>query len=398
MTLGSFTMGTDAFLISGVLPSVGEHLGVSVGTAGLLITVFAAVYAVAGPFLAVATGTIDRRRVLTGALFGFVVANVLAAAAPNYAIMMISRVLAALAAALFMPAASASAATIVAPEERGRALTAILGGLTIASALGVPLGTLIAGFSNWRAAFVFVAVLSLAALLGLVRALPAVPSSGVASLSQRAKAAVLPRVPTILLGSLLTFAGMFALYAYLAWLANEIGGISGSAVTWVYLAYGLCGVISNFAAGWLIDHYPPQRIALISSTILIVVMGLFVVLAAYGSSGASTIVWLLALLVVWSLVGWTVNPSQQKRLVDAGGPHAQTVLSLSGSAVYAGQAIGSLVGGLVLSHGAVPLTLTALGLQVLTVLVMFVSAINRKPPAKIPQAPIVAEKTGPTAN
>lgn len=373
MTLGSFTLGTDAFLVSGVLPEVGDDLGVSVGTAGLLITVFAAVYAAAGPLLAVGTGSLDRRRVLMYSLVGFVLANLLAAVAPNYPVMMVARVLAALSAAMYMPSASSSAATIVAPAERGRALTAILGGLTLASALGVPLGTVIANFVNWRAAFVFVAALSLVALIGLARALPAVPSAGVASLAARARAAVLPGVPSILLGSLMTYAAMFGLYAYLAWFVDRTAGIDGGALTWVYLVYGVCGVVSNFAAGWLIDHFPPQRIAVLSTTLLVPVMGLLAVLAHYGGDNTTTVVCLFALTVLWSLIGWTVNPAQQKRLVNAGGEHTQVVLSLSGSAVYAGQALGSLAGGLVLGRGAFALGLTGLGLQVLTLAVMGLS-------------------------
>ncbi len=374
MTLGSFALGTDAFVISGVLSSVGDDLGVSVGTAGLLITVFAAVYALAAPLIAVGTGNRDRRGVLLVALSGFVVANVLAAVAPNYAIMMVARVVAALATALFMPAASATAAAIVRPEERGRALTAVLGGITVASALGVPAGTVIAALANWRATFLFVALLSLVALLGLARALPPVPPTAEAPLGDRVRAAVLPGVPTILLASMLTFCGMFALYAYLEWLAEKVGGLHGGAVASVFFAYGVCGVFSNLVTGVLIDRHPPERVALLSSGALVVVMGLLAVMALVGSPGATTVTVLFALVVLWSLIGWTMNPALQKCLISAAGEQAQVALSLSGSAVYAGQAIGSLAGGLVLVHGAGALTLTAVGFQVLTVVAMAVVA------------------------
>ncbi|SEM10718.1 MFS transporter [Streptacidiphilus jiangxiensis] len=378
MALGSFTLGTDAFVISGVLPSVGKDLGVGVATAGLLITVFAAVYALAAPVLAVGTGSLDRRRVLVGSLGGFVAANLMAALAPDYTVMMIARVLAAFSAALYMPAASASAAAIVEPAERGRALTAVLGGLTLASALGVPIGTTIGSLADWRATFVFVAALSLVALAGIARALPAVPSAGVASLRDRAKAAALPGIPGILLGSVLTFCAMFVLYAYLAWFAQHTAGIQGGAVTWVYLVYGVCGVVSNQAAGWLIDRYPPQRVAMAATALLVPVLGLAVVLARTGGTGLVPAALLYLVVVLWSLIGWTVNPAQQKRLINAGGQHAPVVLSLSGSAVYSGQALGSLVGGLMLVHGATPLAVAALALQVLTLAVMALSVRSRR--------------------
>ncbi|MBT2385300.1 MFS transporter [Streptomyces sp. ISL-11] len=379
MTLGSFALGTDAFVISGVLSSVGEDLSVSVGTAGLLITVFAAVYALTAPFIAVGTANWDRRRVLLAALAGFVVANVLAAAAPNYAIMMVARVVAALATALFMPAASATAAAIVPPEERGRALTAVLGGITIASALGVPVGTVIAAFSDWRATFLFVALLSLVALLGLARVLPSVPPTAEAPIAERARAAVLPGVPAVLLVSMLTFCGMFALYAYLEWIAQHVAGLHGGAVAFVFFAYGACGVVSNLVTGVLIDRFPPERVALLSSVALLAVMGLLALLAFAGTHRAPTVVALFALVVLWSLIGWTMNPALQKCLINAGGEQAQVVLSLSGSAVYAGQAIGSLAGGLTLSYGPGTLALTAVGFQVLTVMAVVVATRRSAP-------------------
>ncbi|WP_329142242.1 MULTISPECIES: MFS transporter [unclassified Streptomyces] len=389
MALGSFALGTDAFVISGVLPSLGQDLGVSVGTAGLLITVFAAVYAVAAPFVAVGASRLDRRTILLVALSGFVIANVVAALAPNYSVLMAARVIAALATALFMPAASASAAAIVAPEERGRALTAVLGGITLASALGVPAGTIIASVANWRATFLFVALLSMVALLGLARALPSVPSAGDASIADRARATVIHGVPAILLVSMLTFCGMFALYAYLAWFSRAVGDLNDGAIAGVYLTYGVCGILSNLMTGLLIDRFPPERIALLSSGLLVIIMGLLTLLAFVGSKNAATVVTLFALIVLWSLIGWTLNPALQKCLINAGGQQAQVVLSLSGSAVYAGQAVGSLAGGLALVHGAVSLMLTALGFQVLTVVIVTIWTTRRQ--SGITALPVIEE-------
>ncbi|MGW1500962.1 MFS transporter [Streptomyces mirabilis] len=378
MTLGAFALGTDAFVISGVLPSVGQSLGVSLETAGLLITVFAGVYALCAPFLAVATGSLDRDRVLKIALGGFVAANVLAAVAPDYTVLMVARVLAALSAALFMPAASASAAAVAVPEERGRALTTVLGGLTLASALGVPIGTVVGHAANWRATFVLVAVLSLIALVGLSRALPPTPTTHIPSLRDRARAATLPGIPTILLGSMLTYCSMFTLYAYIPWFAEHTAGIGEGGVTWVYLLYGLCGVLSNMAAGWLIDTYPPRRVAILASVLMAVVLGLLALFAWAGPSGTVVSgVLLYVLIALWGLIGWVINPAQQKRLITTAGPRGPVALSLNGSAVYAGQAVGGLAGGIALSHGATWLMGVAVALQLLAILVICLSARTR---------------------
>ncbi|WP_051844032.1 MFS transporter [Streptomyces sp. NRRL S-813] len=234
------------------------------GTAGALVTVFSAVYALSAPVPAVATCSRDRRAVLLSALVVFVLADLPAAAAPNYATMIVARVPAALAAALYTPAATAAAATLAVPEERGRAPAAVLGGLTLANALGVPIGTLIAGATQWRATFVFVTVLGVLAFLGLARTLGRVPAAGTASLRDRLTAARIRTVPTTLAATALSICGVFVIYTYLAWFADRTSGIHGSAVTTVYLILGVGAVVSNMVAGRLIDRMPPLRIAAFS--------------------------------------------------------------------------------------------------------------------------------------
>jgi len=160
LALGAFALGTDAFVISGVLPRIANDLGVTLPQAGLLITVFSGVDAFAAPVMAVGTGTASRRRLLMASLACFTAANALAAVAPSFAMMIVARDAAALVAGLYMPAASATAATVAPMSERGRALAAVLSGLTVATALGVPLGTLIGQALDWRYTFLFVAALS----------------------------------------------------------------------------------------------------------------------------------------------------------------------------------------------------------------------------------------------
>jgi MFS transporter, DHA1 family, inner membrane transport protein len=122
LAIGTFAVGTDAFVIGGVLPAVARSLGVSTSSAGLLVTAFAIAYAIGGPVLAVGTPRLPRRALMVSALALFVAANILAAIAPGYAMMLIARVFAALGAAAFVPAASAVASALAPTEYRGRAL------------------------------------------------------------------------------------------------------------------------------------------------------------------------------------------------------------------------------------------------------------------------------------
>ncbi|WP_405877974.1 MFS transporter [Streptomyces sp. NBC_01136] len=377
LSLGTFALGTDAFVVSGVLPQVGHDLSVGMGSAGLLVTVFSAAYAVSAPVLAVATGTLCRRRILLIALAVFVLANLLAALAPGYGIMIVARVLAALAAALYTPAATASAAAIAAPEERGRALTAVLGGLTLANALGVPLGTLIAHGFAWRTTFVFVALLGALALFGLSRSLGPLPAGGTASLRERVSAFRIRTVPTTLTATALAVCGVFAIYTYLAWFADRTAGIDGGAVTVVYLTFGVAAVISNLLAGTLIDRVPPLRVAAVAMAGLTVAFGGLALTGLFGRHNTATAVAVCLIVAGWSLVGWMFNPAQQQRLLTAAGAQGQVVLSLNASALYAGQAAGGALGGLLLAHGTTALPLG--GVACVLAAMVFLALSARRP-------------------
>ncbi|MEV6981606.1 MFS transporter [Sphaerisporangium sp. NPDC051017] len=387
LSLGTFALGTDAFVISGVLNEVGRDLGVSLGVAGLLITVFSGVYAVSAPILAVVTGNMCRRQLLLLSLGVFIAANVLAAAAPNFTVMVIARVVAAIGGAMYTPVAVSVAATLAAPSERGRALAAVAAGITVANALGVPLGTLIGHAVQWRVTFVFVAILGVVAFVGLSRALGTMPSPGVASLRQRIAVATLPGVPTTLLGTSLAICGIFTLYTYLTWFADQSAGVGGGAITAIYLVFGLLAVVSNLTAGVLIDRTSPTRVALLSIVGLAIVYSGLSVFAGIGVSGTAAAVTLGGLVAVWSMIGWLFNPSQQQRLLTAAGPQGTIALSLNASALSTGQAVAGVIGGLMLSRGPGQLALAAAACEVLAVLALAASAMAARRTSAVPVRP-----------
>lgn len=370
LSMGTFALGTDAFVISGVLPRIAQGLGVGLGAAGQLITIFSAVYALAAPVLAVLTGNWDRRRVLLLAMSVFVIANALAAAAPDYAVMVLARVLAALAAAMFTPVASAAAASVAEPAERGRALAVVIGGLTVANALGVPLGTLIGQIAGWRATLLFVAAVGVIALIGIAATLGPMPSPGVASLTERVAVARIPGVLATLAATALAMCGVFVLYGYLAWFAGVSAGITGSTLTVLYLVAGITAVISNVAAGWLIDHLPPTRVTVVGMSGLgVCTLGISVL----GFVGTDLVVLSVA-LGLWSVIGWLFNPAQQQRLLSTSGSNGPIALSLNSSAIYAGQAVAGGVGALALVHGPGVLALVAATAVALALLALLLSA------------------------
>lgn len=379
MALGAFALGTDAYVISGVLPKVSSDLGVSLAGAGLLITVFAGVYAVFAPPIAVFTGNMPRKRAMQVALSVFIVANVLAAVAPDYWTVVAARALAALGAGMYTPAAAAAAASIVKPEERGRALATVIGGLTIATALGVPIGTFIGLASSWRGTFVFVAAMGLVALAGLTHSLGEIPSPGVVSLRERVASITIKGVPGTLLAIVVGICGFFTIYTYMAWFAGKVGGLTGTAITLIYVLYGVSAVIANFAAGALIDRVSPTRVAAFSLGSLVVTQGLFAVAARAGNGSAAMAYVLGFLVVLWVLTGWLFYPALQKHVAVAAGPRATVALSLVASAVYAGQALAGVLGGALLRYGPASVALAATGCALVALVIVTTSTRTAKP-------------------
>jgi predicted MFS family arabinose efflux permease len=168
LALGTFAIGTEGFMIAPLLPTVAADLGVSVSTAGHLVTAFAFTFALSSPILTVLTESVDRRRLLISSMIAFALANVMACVSEGYWGVMSARLLLALAAGLYVPNANALAGALVSPDKRGRALAIVNGGITMAIAFGLPLAALIGHRFGWRMTFVAVAIFSFAATMGLL--------------------------------------------------------------------------------------------------------------------------------------------------------------------------------------------------------------------------------------
>ncbi|GAA2378737.1 hypothetical protein GCM10010404_38760 [Nonomuraea africana] len=166
--IGAFAIGTDMFVVAGILTGIARDLGVTVGAAGLTVTVFALAYAIGAVLLSALLGSWPLRRVLIGSAVLFGMTSVLSAVAPTLPALLAARVLGALAASVYVPAAGAAAVAAVPVSHRGRALSVILGGAATAMVLGAPLGVLLASMLSWRAAFGLVAVLAVATVIGLL--------------------------------------------------------------------------------------------------------------------------------------------------------------------------------------------------------------------------------------
>jgi predicted MFS family arabinose efflux permease len=354
LALGTFAIGTGSFVFAGLLGAVAEDLAVSVGAAGQLITVYAVVYAVGSPVLVTLTGGVARRTLLVWSLVVFAAANVAALVLPTFGPLMASRVIAACGAAVFTPTAAAVAADIAPPERRGEALAVVTGGLTVAFAFGIPLGTLIGDRFGWRSAFVLVGFLGAVAVAGILALLPSVESPPRMTLGERVAAA---RQPAVLSALALTAIGLgsgFVVFTYIGPLLGELAGFGAGGVSAMLLLFGLAAIAGNALGGYGADRWPYTPS--VGTIFLVLALSFlsflsFSLLAPLGGSPLA-VFGAAAALVAWSIAGWALTPFQQYRLLELAPRNGNTVLSLNASAIYLGQGAGAAVGALVLLYGS----------------------------------------------
>jgi len=354
LAAGTFAVGTESFMIAGLLPGMAQDLGVSVGVAGQLVTVFALAYAFSSPVLATLFGNINRRKLLIAAMAVFAAANLLAFTATGYWSLMTARVLLALTAAVYVPGANALASVVVPPERRGRAIAIVNGGLSLAIALGVPAGAVLGGALGWRATFASVAVLSALAVAGLLAGLPRGIGSGLAtaSLRQRIATAAQPAVLVTLLVTTLWAMASYTTYTYLAPLLDAATIVHGPAIGFVLFGWGVSAAIGLAISGPAVDRKGPRAVilpALAASTTAFILISL----AAHLLGKQLAILPIALAIAAWGVAHWAFYPAQQTTLVGVAGVAAAPVaLSLNASFMYLGFSLGAALGSLTLHYSS----------------------------------------------
>jgi DHA1 family inner membrane transport protein len=343
LAIGAFGIGTTEFVIIGLLPQVADDFAVTVPTAGLLVTGYALGVVVGAPLMTALGTKVTRKRMLMLLMGLFVVGNLISAAAPVFAVMLIGRIVTSLAHGAFFGIGSVVAAEVVPPAKRAGAIATMFTGLTVANVVGVPLGTLVGQGAGWRVTFVIVAGLGVLGLLGVARLVPDLPRAEGVSL--RHEVAVLRNVQVLLaMGmTVLGFGGVFAAVTYLVPMMTDVTGYADGSVTWLLVLLGLGMVVGNLVGGRLADRrLMPMLMTALGG--LAVVLALFTVTAHHKAAAAVTVFAIGAL-------GFATTPPLQKRVLDqaAGAPTLASAVNIG--AFNLGNALAAWIGGLVISAG-----------------------------------------------
>lgn len=343
LTIGAFGIGTTEFVIVGLLPEVAADLAVSIPSAGLLVSGYALSVMVGAPLMTAAGSRLPRKTMLIALMGVFIAGNLLCAVATSYPVLMAGRIVAALCHGAFFGVGSVVAADLVAPARRASAIAMMFTGLTVATVLGVPLGTALGQHLGWRSTFWAVTALGVVGFLGIAALVPRQarePSGGL-----RGELAVFrqPQVWLALATTVLGFGGVFASFTYIAPMMTEVAGFPSSAVTWLLVLFGGGLCVGNVLGGRAADRrLMPSIYAILAALTAVLVVFAF------------TAHWKAAAVVTIALFGTagfaSVPPLQMRVLTKAAGAPALASAANIG-AFNLGNALGAWLAGLTIDAG-----------------------------------------------
>lgn len=337
LAIGMFALGTDSYVVAGVLPEISRGFDVSIGAAGQMTTVYSVTFALLSPSIAAIAAAIPRKRLLLSGAAIFVLANLATAVAPSFGIALLARAFAGLGAAMFSPTATGSAAVLVPAERRGFALSVVVAGLTLSTALGSPAGAVIGGLGDWRWTMAFVAALGTVAGLGVWLFLTDVPLPPPVSLSQRLAPLADVRVGLTLATTFLGLTGIFTVYTYFAVAFDRAIGGNAMVLGALLVLWGAAGTFANLASGRLIDRIGSRKVILAMLTVLAIDSALM--------PWTSRELWTaVPTIVIWGAAGWGLLVPQQHRLVGLAPSIAPVLLGLNTAGSFFGISAAGIVG------------------------------------------------------
>ena len=337
MAIAAFVIVTTEFLIVGQLPTLAKDLGISIGAAGQLVTLFAFTVMLFGPFMTARLSHLGRKGLFVTILGVFCAANMLAAVSPNIWVLALARFIPALLLPVFWGTASETAGQLAGPENAGRAVGKVYLGISAAMVFGIPLGTLATGAIGWRNTFWILAGLSMLMAVLIQTFMPTLPVPGVAKGQNQTAIFKDKRFLAHIGLSVLAFTAMFTAYTYLADILERAAGIPAAQVGWWLMGFGAVGMLGNYIGGRVVDANPLGATA---TFLLVLIAGMIGTLLTVQHHG------LMALaLAVWGLAYTALFPICQVRVMKAGSAAQALAGTMNVSAANAGIGLGAIIGG-----------------------------------------------------
>jgi len=342
LTLGAFLAGTAEYIVAGVVDMIASDLEVTIALAGQLVTAFSLAYAIGAPLLVTLTSRFERKKVMLTAFSLFIIGNLIALWSPNFAVLMLSRVLLGLSGGVYTIVAMSVASKLVPPEQLGKAIGTVTIGISGSLVLGVPFGVAISGWLNWQMGFGILALVSLFLMIGITRVIPSLPGGESIPYKQQFSVIRNRKVISGFFVTLLWITGYATAYTYLTPFLRETVHMETFGIGVTMLILGLFAMIGSHLGGYGTDRWGPAKIAISSIIIHAIALLLLPVLTG-------TIVTVVIMVAIWIGSAWVTSPTLQTYLIQQTPAFPDLVLSLNTSVLQFGVALGAGLGGLIVN-------------------------------------------------
>ncbi|KLV21860.1 MULTISPECIES: MFS transporter [Bacillus] len=346
LALAAFLIGTIEYIITGIIQMVAHDLHVTTSTAGLLVTSLALSAAIGAPIVIALTINMDRRKILTWTLIIFILSNFITSISHSFEMVMITRVLQGISGGTAIVVAMAVATRLVEREKRGTAIGIILMGLSSSLVLGVPIGTFLSSMIGWKALFAAIGVITLIPLIVVYRRIPSMKEQEPVTLRMQLSILKDKRILLAVAVTLFYVGGYSTLFTYLTPFLQKSANLSITEISGILLLAGICSFLGSSLGGMSADKKGP--IFTIFSGITLQIMMLMLLAFVTGN-----LVVMVAVIMIWMIATWSTSPAQQLYLVTLVPKSPDIALSVNTSFIQFGFALGSGLGGIVLSRTSI---------------------------------------------
>jgi DHA1 family inner membrane transport protein len=374
LALGGFGIGLTEFVIMGLLPEVAADFQVSEATAGWLISGYALAVVVGALVLTAAVTRFERKPVLAVLLVLFIAGNLVSAIAPDYGMMMVGRIIAALAHGAFFGIGAVVAADMVAPTKKAGAIAIMFTGLTAANVLGVPFGTMLGQAAGWRSTFWAITVIGAIALAGILALVPKTGHGDTTPGTLRSELGAFRsgQVWLSILVTILGYGGMFGAFTYIAFTLTEVSGFAASTVPWLLIVFGVGLFVGNTIGGKAADRN-------VDRTLVVVLSVLMVVLVGFALTAGNQVLTVVSIVLMGGF-GFATVPGLQMRVMKYASSAPTLASGANIGAFNVGNALGAWLGGVTITAGlgyTSPIWAGA-GITLLGLVVMIIAAVGAK--------------------
>ena len=367
LTIGMFALGMDAYIVAGLIPSISQSFNKSSSAIGQGVTVFTLFFSISAPIFSTILAKSPVKKILVIAISVFTLANVITAISMNYLIYIISRAIAGLGAGVFSPIAISASNHLVSDKHKGKAIAFTVGGMSVGTVIGVPLGLEISKLSNWRFAMVVIIIISFIALISISILMPKFKIQVPPNLKDRFQLFLNKHVLRVISVTLCAAIASLGLYTYLADIIKT--NTDTKNLTHYLTAWGIGGLIGSFGIGFIIDRFKNTRFVML---IILILLAL-----SFGLIPISINLPILGLIpfILWGAMGWATQAPQQHILLKKHPEYGGSAVALNSSINYLGSAMGSAIGGIILfnANSTNVLIYSALGITIIGILLQLLN-------------------------